>query len=229
MNITTPKNEVEFGVADEVVILPFEKTGEYYIERLGSVEAKPVYSFVKRVFDIVASLAALIILAIPMLIIAVLIKCSSPGTVFYKQERLGLNGKPITVLKFRTMHMNAEDGGARWTKNGDDSRCFPLGAILRKTKLDEVPQFLLSLTGSMSIVGPRPERACFYREFETYIHGFDERLKVKPGITGYAQVYGGMDIMPQDKATYDVEYIKNRSAWLDIKIILKTVSAIFRG
>lgn len=229
MNIISPENGFEIGTADEVVILPFEKNGEYYIERLGTVEPKPVYSFVKRIFDIVASLIALILLIIPMLVISVMIKCASPGTVFYKQERLGLNGKKITVLKFRTMCMTAEENGPQWAKNDDDPRCFPLGVILRKAKLDEIPQFLLTLTGAMSIIGPRPERACFYREFETYIHGFDERLKVKPGITGYAQVYGGMNLMPQDKARWDVEYIKNRSVWLDIKILLKTISAIFHG
>jgi lipopolysaccharide/colanic/teichoic acid biosynthesis glycosyltransferase len=102
-----------------------------------------------------------------------------------------------------------------------------LGRILRATHLDELPQLWCILKGEMSLVGPRPEREVYYNEFEKYIHGFHERLKVKPGLTGLAQVEGGYYLAPQKKAMYDVEYIKNRSIWMDIKIILKTAVLVF--
>lgn len=209
------------------VILPYEKVGEYYVEQLGEVDPKPVYSCFKRLFDVVASGCALILLAIPMLIIAIAIKCTSPGTVFYKQERLGLNGQKFSVIKFRSMRMDAEAGGAQWSAGDNDPRITKLGTFLRKTRLDEVPQFWCILTGTMSLVGPRPEREVFYEEFETYVHGFRERLKVKPGLTGLAQVSGGYDLKPEEKIVYDIEYIKKRSFLLDLKIMFQTVAVVF--
>lgn len=208
------------------VILPYEKKGEYFVEDVGALPRKPVYSFLKRAFDILASAAALIILAVPMLIIGLCVKCASKGPVFYHQERLGLNGRPIDIIKYRTMRIDAERDGAQWSKGDDDPRIFPLGRKLRKTRLDELPQFWCILKGDMSFVGPRPERACFYEEFETYIHGFRQRLKVKPGLSGLAQVNGGYDLKPEEKIVYDVEYIKERSLWLDLKILFKTVAVV---
>ena len=220
---------VENSSADGAVniILPFEKNGEYYVEDLGEVKRKPFYSFIKRFFDIIISIFALIFLSIPMIGIAIAVKCSSKGTVFYSQERLGLNGRRITITKYRTMRMDAERDGAQWSGGDNDPRIFPLGRVLRKTRLDELPQFWSILKGELTLVGPRPERECFYDEFETYIHGFRERLKVKPGLTGHAQVNGGYDLKPEEKIVYDVEYIKKRSLWLDLKIIVKTVLVIF--
>lgn len=148
------------------------------------------------------SLFALIVLLIPMLIIAVIVKLTSPGSALYKQERLGKDGE-------------------------NDERITPFGKFLRRTRMDELPQFAQILTGKMSLVGPRPERECFYEKFETYIHGFSERLKVKPGLTGLAQVSGGYDLRPEEKVVYDIEYIKKRSLWLDLKCILLTVRIIF--
>lgn len=209
------------------VILPFSKTKEYYIASLGVLPQKPIYDAGKRIFDILASVLALIVLCIPMLVIAICIKCSSKGTVFYFQERLGLNGKKFNIIKFRTMTMDAESEGAQWSLGEDDERIFPLGHILRKCRADELPQFWCILKGDMSLVGPRPERECFYDEFETYIHGFRERLKVKPGLTGLAQVNGGYDLKPEEKIVYDVEYIKTRSMCLDIKLVFQTVTVVF--
>ena len=209
------------------VILPFEKKGEFFVERLGEIEQKPVYDFVKRVFDVVASSLALLILFIPMLIIGVIIKLSSKGPVFYSQERLGFEGKKINVIKFRTMYIDAEENGAQWSDGEEDERIFPFGKLLRKIRLDELPQLWCILKGDMSIVGPRPERECFHNEFETYVHGFSERLKVKPGLTGHAQINGGYDLRPEEKVLFDVEYIKNRSLWFDLKIIFGTVKVIF--
>ena len=125
------------------------------------------------------------------------------------------------------MTMDAESEGAQWSLGEDDERIFPLGHILRKCRADELPQFWCILKGDMSLVGPRPERECFYDEFETYIHGFRERLKVKPGLTGLAQVNGGYDLKPEEKIVYDVEYIKTRSMCLDIKLVFQTVTVVF--
>lgn len=209
------------------VILPYEVTGEYYVEELGELDAKPVYSFFKRFFDIVLSLFALIVLLIPMLIIAVIVKLTSPGSVLYKQERLGKDGVSFEIIKFRLMYADAENNGAQWSDGENDERITLFGKFLRRTRMDELPQFAQILTGKMSLVGPRPERECFYEKFETYIHGFSERLKVKPGLTGLAQVSGGYDLRPEEKVVYDIEYIKKRSLWLDLKCMLLTVRIIF--
>lgn len=197
------------------------------MEELGELDAKPVYSFFKRFFDIVLSLFALIVLLIPMLIIAVIVKLTSLGSVLYKQERLGKDGMSFEIIKFRSMYADAENNGAQWSDGENDERITPFGRFLRRTRMDELPQFAQILTGKMSLVGPRPERECFYEKFETYIHGFSERLKVKPGLTGLAQVSGGYDLRPEEKVVYDIEYIKKRSLWLDLKCILLTVRIIF--
>lgn len=197
------------------------------MEELGELDAKPVYSFFKRFFDIVLSLFALIVLLIPMLIIAVIVKLTSPGSVLYKQERLGKDGVSFEIIKFRSMYADAENNGAQWSDGENDERITPFGRFLRRTRMDELPQFAQILTGKMSLVGPRPERECFYEKFETYIHGFSERLKVKPGLTGLAQVSGGYDLRPEEKVVYDIEYIKKRSLWLDLKCMLLTVRIIF--
>ena len=218
--------EAEYGTS---VILPFEKTGEYYIEQLGLVTDKPVYCLIKRTFDIVASAIALLILFIPMVIIGLTVCLSSEGGPLFVQERLGKDGKPFIMIKFRTMRKDAERDGAQWSRGDDDERITKVGAFLRKMRLDELPQLWCILKGDMSIVGPRPERKVFYDEFETYIHGFSERLKVKPGLTGLAQINGGYYLRPEEKVLYDVEYIKNRSLWLDVKILVKTVGVILGG
>lgn len=226
MSLSTIFLEPEVNEAPETVILPYEVTGEFFMEPLGEIEKKPIYSFFKRFFDIVASFCALVVLALPMLVVAVIIKCTSPGTAFYRQERLGLNGKRFCIIKFRTMRMDAEADGAQWSAGDEDPRITPFGAFLRKTRIDELPQLVCILQGTMSVVGPRPERECFYDEFETYIHGFHERLKVKPGLTGLAQVEGGYNLHPEEKIVYDLEYIRTRSFWLDLKIIFKTVGVV---
>ena len=208
------------------VIMPYEIVSEYFVEELGEIPAKPIYTVIKRAFDIVGSLIALAVLFIPMIIIAVIVRLDSPGPTFYVQDRLGLNGKRIGVIKLRTMYVDAEQSGAQWSNGKDDPRITPFGRILRRTRLDEIPQFWQTLIGEMSIIGPRPEREIFYDRFETYIHGFRQRLRVKPGITGLAQVMGGYDLKPEEKIVYDIEYIKNRSVWLDIKIMFMTVKVI---
>lgn len=229
----TPLNTNQSVDVEEnvMVIMPYEANEEFFVEDLGEIDKKPVYSFFKRAFDIVFSIIALVVLALPMAVIAILVKFSnksSGGTIFYHQERLGLNGAKIDVIKFRTMHMDAEANGAQWSNGDDDPRITPFGRVLRKTRLDELPQFWCILKGEMTLVGPRPEREIFYNQFDKYIHGFRERLKVKPGLTGHAQVCGGYYLKPEEKIVYDVEYIKKRSLWLDFKIILKTAKVIFK-
>lgn len=191
-----------------------------------TIRRNSVYSLIKRCFDIIISLISGVILLIPMLIIAILVRIDSPGPAIFKQERLGKDWKPFTILKFRSMRLDAEADGPQWADR-EDSRCTRIGRILRNSRLDELPQLWNILKGDMSFVGPRPERACFYKEFETYIHGFRNRLLVKPGLTGYAQVNGGYELKPEEKIVYDMEYIKKQSILFDLRCILKTVTLIF--
>ena len=125
------------------------------------------------------------------------------------------------------MVVDAEKNGAQWSNGDNDNRIYKFGKFLRKSRLDELPQLFCCFIGTMTFIGPRPERECFYIEFEKYIHGFSQRLKVKPGITGLAQVNGGYDLKPQEKVLIDIEYIKKRSFWLDVKILFKTVAIVF--
>lgn len=215
------------GTENVAVILPYANDGEYYVEDLGAVKDKPLYAFLKRAFDLLFALVLLVLLAVPMLVIALIVKLSSPGTVLYYQARLGLNGKRFNIIKFRTMREDAEADGVRWSAGDEDSRITPVGRILRKTHLDELPQLWCILMGDMSVVGPRPERPEYYDRFEQYIHGFRERLKVKPGLTGLAQVKGGYYLKPEEKVLYDVEYIKTRSIGLDLRIVLETIKVVF--
>ena len=174
------------------------------------IQERWTYLLVKRLFDSFSALIGLIVLAIPMAIIALLIVLDSPGGAIFKQERLGKNGKPFLIYKFRTMNHDAEVNGPKWADK-EDKRCTRFGAFLRKTRLDELPQFWNILKGDMSFVGPRPERQYFYEQFEKYIIGFSNRLVVTPGLTGYAQVNGGYELEPEEKIVYDMEYIEKRS------------------
>lgn len=187
---------------------------------------KRLYLITKRAFDIVCSFLGLLILAIPMMIIALIIIIDSPGAPIFKQERLGINGKPFMIYKFRSMRLDAEENGPQWADE-HDPRCTHFGQILRRTRLDELPQLYNILRGDMSFVGPRPERTYFYREFEQYIPGFSNRLLVMPGLTGYAQVNGGYSLKPEEKIIYDMEYIESQSITLDIRCLLKTVHIVF--
>ena len=206
------------------VKLPYENTNEYYVE-LEEIEEKTAYNIVKRAFDFFVSLVAMLVLLVPMCIVAIIIRCTSQGPVLYIQDRLGINGKQFKVIKFRTMYIDAEENGAQWCEE-DDPRVTKIGKFLRRYHIDELPQLWNILVGDMSFIGPRPERKCFYDAFETYIHGFSVRLKVKPGLTGLAQITGGSLMPPEEKIRYDVDYIKRRSFSLDIKIIFKTIETV---
>ena len=182
---------------------------------------------VKRGADILFSAVVLLLLSPVFLVIAAAVKLSSPGPVFYKQERMGLNGRTFQMLKFRSMPVNAESKtGAVWAKPGEN-RATPVGAFLRRTSLDELPQFLNVLWGDMSVVGPRPERPVFIEEFRERVPHYMLRHKVKAGITGWAQVNGWRgNTSIEKRIECDIYYIQNWSLWLDVKIVFLT---LFKG
>lgn len=186
--------------------------------------------WLKRLQDVVLGTVIMAIIAVPMLVIAAAIRLTSKGPVFFKQRRYGLNGQEIRVLKFRTMTVT-EDGDRVEQATRGDQRVTPLGAILRRTSLDELPQFLQVLTGEMSIVGPRPHAVAHNEQYRRLIHGYMLRHKVKPGITGWAQINGWRgetDTLEkmEKRVEFDLAYIHNWNFFLDLKIILLT---IFRG
>ena len=223
MKTDCPEETVNPGIQ-----LPYEDIKECYIESLGQLERKPLYEVVKRGFDVVVSAVALVILGLPMCLAAIAVKCGSKGPALYAQERLGKDGKPFRVIKFRTMVADAEKGGVQWSSR-EDVRITPVGRFFRRYHIDELPQLWNILMGDMSFVGPRPERAVYYDAFETVIHGFRERLKVKPGLTGLAQIVGGSYMRPEEKIMCDVRYIKSRSLLLDLKILFQTVVTVLTG
>jgi Undecaprenyl-phosphate glucose phosphotransferase len=191
---------------------------------LNDVPLRGFNSVLKRTADVMISGLALAVLSIPFVIIAALIKRTSPGPVFYAQERMGLDGKAFHVYKFRSMYQGAEDEtGPIWARE-NDPRCTPMGRRLRRFDLDELPQFWNVLRGDMSIVGPRPERPYFVEQFKHRIPQYMLRHKVKAGITGWAQVNGWRGNTSLEKRIeYDLYYIENWSVGLDIKIIWLTV------
>jgi Undecaprenyl-phosphate glucose phosphotransferase len=190
---------------------------------LNDVPLQGINALVKRMLDIAISAAALATMAIPGFIIAALIKRGSPGPVFYRQERMGLDGKQFNVYKFRTMPMDAEAEGPVWADQ-DDPRATPVGRWLRRRDLDEWPQFWNVLKGDMSIVGPRPERPFFVEQFKHRIPQYMLRHKVKAGITGWAQVNGWRGNTSLEKRIeYDLYYIENWSVSLDLKIMWLTL------
>ena len=186
---------------------------------------KPIYSGIKRIFDVVFSFILLVFLFLPLILIAHAVKLDSAGPVFYKQERLGLFGEPFVMLKFRTMIPDAERDGPVWAKK-EDPRRTRVGVFLRRFHLDELPQLWNILVGDMSFVGPRPERPMFYKEFGKIVKGFEKRLLVKPGLTGLSQINGGYDLTPAEKWLYDMKYIHDRSILLDLKCLIWTVPVI---
>jgi Undecaprenyl-phosphate glucose phosphotransferase len=186
------------------------------------------YAVLKRLFDIALSLAVLAIFSPMFLLIAVLIKLTSVGPVFFTQERVGLNGKPFRMLKFRTMRQDPDlNSGNHWTSR-DDPHVTPLGRWLRRSNLDELPQFLNVLMGEMSIVGPRPERRFFLERFRQEVPEYMSRHYVKSGITGWAQVNGWRgDTSIAQRVAHDLYYIRNWAMGLDIKILLLTLTRTF--
>lgn len=208
-------NGTQFNIADLSVV------------NVSEVHLAPFGEWFKIAFDYAAALFAVIILMPVMLTIAVLIRLDSPGKIIFKQRRYGVDGQEIEVWKFRSMSVT-QDGADVPQATANDARVTKIGRVLRKTSLDEIPQFFNVLQGRMSVVGPRPHAVSHNEEYRKKIHGYMMRHKIKPGITGWAQVNGWRgetDTLEkmENRVRYDLEYIKNWSAWLDVKIVLLTV------
>ena len=182
---------------------------------------------VKRIMDILMSSIILIITSPIMLIVAIAIKLYDGGPVMFRQERCTINGKVFKIHKFRSMIVDAEKDGKPIPATDHDSRITPIGNFIRKTRLDELPQMIDILMGNMSMVGPRPERIEHVEKYTEEISEFEYRLKVKGGLTGYAQIYGKYNTTPYDKLKLDLMYIQNYSVLLDIRLIFMTIKIMF--
>lgn len=209
------RSSVELDVFDSPLLL--SRNEELSIEQ----------RYLKRLFDIVISFIGLILTLPCFAVIAVLIKITDKGPVFYSQERLTEHGKVFRIYKFRTMIQNAECQTGAMRASIQDDRILPIGVFLRRMRLDELPQLLNILKGEMSLVGPRPERPELAREIEKEIPEFSYRLKFKAGLTGYAQVYGKYNTTFYDKLKLDLMYIRNHSLFLDLKLLLLTPKILF--
>ena len=189
-------------------------------------------SSIKRVFDLICSVTLLIATAPVMLLTTLLIKLDNPGPVFYRQQRVGLNGKRFDVIKFRSMRCDAEkDGNPRWAQKSDD-RTTRVGRLIRRMRIDELPQIYNVLKGEMSIIGPRPERPYFVEKLTLDIPYYAVRHSVKPGVTGWAQVryqYGATVEDAKQKLQYDLYYVKNHTLFLDLLIAFETASVVLSG
>jgi Undecaprenyl-phosphate glucose phosphotransferase len=200
------------------------------IININDVPLQGLNSGLKRAIDIILSAAALLVLALPMLVIAALVRLTSPGRILYPQERMGYDAKAFTVFKFRSMYKSAEEETGPVFASEDDPRCTPIGRFLRRFDLDELPQFWNVLKGDMSLVGPRPERPFFVEQFKQRFPQYMLRHKVKAGITGWAQVNGWRgNTSIEKRIEYDLYYIENWSVRLDLKIMwLTLLKGLFR-
>ncbi|MDK1725885.1 sugar transferase [Dellaglioa algida] len=200
---------------------------ETYLEKLDTQFEHP-YIILKRIFDIFFSIIVLIPSVIIVFLFAIIIVIDSKGGPFYSQNRVGLMGKEFKVFKLRSMRNDAEVNGAQWAET-EDPRITRVGKFIRKTRIDELPQLFSVLVGDMSLIGPRPERPNFTQQFSEEIEGFEQRLLIKPGLSGYAQVNGGYDITPAEKLKLDLYYMEHFSFKLDFNIFIKTIAVVITG
>ena len=192
-------------------------------------ERKRIQRFFKRFFDVIFSLLGLIILSPLFLVVSLMIKLDSRGPVFYRQERLGMNGRVFKIYKFRTMVKDAEKMGSGLFTHENDPRITRVGRFLRRTSIDELPQLINILRGDMSFVGPRPPITWYPKRWNEYEDWEKLRFRMKPGMTGWAQIHGRNEIDWNKRIEYDVWYVKNWSLLLDLKIILETVKVVLSG
>lgn len=241
--------ETKAFIRNELVKYCFEKSiRSYVVPKLSDIiilGAEPIHLFdtpillsrnqgltgddviVKRFMDVVCALLMLIVASPVMLVCAAAIKLYDRGPVFYRQERLTLGGRVFKMVKFRSMRVDSEEHGIRLASR-DDDRITPVGRVLRTLHLDELPQLFNVLRGDMSMVGPRPERPEIAELYRRIFPEFDYRLKMKAGLTGYAQVYGKYNTTPRDKVKLDLTYYEQHSVWLDIKLMLLTFKIMFQ-
>lgn len=184
------------------------------------------YKTTKRILDVTFSAALLAAGALPMAAVAALVRLDSPGPAIFKQTRLGLGGKPFTMYKFRSMQVDSEHTGSGVYSRRGDPRVTRVGAVLRKTSIDELPQLVNILKGDMSFIGPRPVLTYHPWPFEEYTDEQKKRFAVRPGVTGWAQVNGRKTAMWQERLKYDAEYADNLSLRFDLKILARTVGEI---
>lgn len=199
-------------------------TGLYKKGFIGGIK---VYRNIKRILDILFSAILLVLGAIPLLIVALIIKIDSPGEALFKQERLGLNGKTFKIYKFRSMCVGAEKKGSGVYSGKNDARVTRVGKIIRATSIDELPQLINIFKGEMSFIGPRPTLTYHPWKLEEYTDFQKRRFEVRPGVTGLAQINGRKDIPWDRRIEYDVDYVNNMSFGLDFKILLKTIVKVF--
>jgi exopolysaccharide biosynthesis polyprenyl glycosylphosphotransferase len=202
--------------------------GDRIVLEIGSLNISWVNKFLKRLLDISVSLVALVLFSPILLVVSVLILLDDGKPIFYLQKRAGINGKIFNTIKFRTMIKDAEKDTGAVLSNENDPRVTKIGKFLRKTGIDEVPQFINVLRGEMSVVGPRPERPELIEKIKRDVPDYDIRLNVKPGITGFAQIYGKYDTPFEEKLKMDIAYVKQKYLFFaDIYVILNTVKLFF--
>lgn len=189
---------------------------------------RPPARVAKRAFDVAVGSLIVVLVSPVMLAAAVAVRLSSPGPLLFRQRRVGFDGRVFEILKFRSMRVN-DDSDTHWAVDHDD-RVTPVGRLLRRTGIDELPQLFNVLKGQMSLVGPRPERPLFVERFSTLVPGYKDRHRVPVGLTGWAQIHGlrGDTSIP-DRARFDNDYIENWSLWLDVVIIVRTIWLVFKG
>lgn len=186
-----------------------------------------MYSYVKRFLDITAALIALIVLFLPLLLVAILVKVTSPGPIFFKQTRLGKDGREFQIYKFRSMCVGAEQMGTGVYSGKGDARVTKIGKILRATSIDELPQLINILKGEMSFIGPRPPLTYHPWPLSEYTPEQLRMFAVRPGITGWAQVNGRKDVEWNRRIQLNIWYVDHMSLWLDLKILFLTVYKVF--
>lgn len=212
--------------------IPFKHINDMWMLHVVISKPKLYGKLVKPIIEVFFALMLFVLLIPAMIIIAIVVKMSSRGGVFYTQERIGKDGTKFTIIKFRTMVENAESNTGAVYAADNDPRITKAGRFLRKWRLDEIPQLLNVIKGEMSLVGPRPERHIFIREFEEKIPFYTQRLAVRPGLTGWAQVkypYASSIEQTEEKLQYDLYYIKNMSFILDVVVVLKTIKVVLFG
>lgn len=196
----------------------------------GNIKEKTkIYEYIKPILGCILTLLFSMPILLIVFLFGIIVKIDSHGPMFYTQERVGKNGKVFKIYKLRSMVTNAEaNGESKWAEK-DDPRITKVGKFIRKVRIDELPQFLNILKGDMALIGPRPERPDLTEEFAKQIPDFKQRLLVKPGITGLAQVNGGYDHTPEEKLSYDKVYVQNLSFKQDLMIFFKTIKVVLTG